>query len=439
MATRLNGTKGNDRLTLTDVPWNTGNASLYGYEGNDTLEGSFWNDSFIYGGSGNDHITGGRQQNFIWGDDGDDTINSWLTFERVELYGGRGNDALQAGSGGSILDGGIGADVLRGGDGADIFVVNDQRDVIIEAFAPNFDNELNPIDIVRSSVSWTLGSNLENLELQGSAHLRGAGNQFANKLTGNAGNNTLDGGTAADTLLGGAGNDILIGGSGSDRLEGGIGSDTASYVTSNSAVVVNLLNPRANTGDARGDLYVSIENATGSNYTDNLTGNTLNNVLSGLGGNDVLNGLGGHDKLLGGVGNDRLIGGAGNDTLNGQAGADQLIGGAGADTLTGGAGADVFVFNVVGESKGTTTDLITDFSKIDLIDLRKIDADVTVAKNQAFDFIGAEGFSGNAGELRFVVSGKSTSVTGDINGDGMSDFMIRLAGSHVLQADDFLL
>ena len=71
-------------------------------------------------------------------------------------------------------------------------------------------------DTVIASVDFTLGSNVENLTLVGSANLRGTGSSADNVLRGNAGNNVLDGGSGNDSLYGDSGNDSLIGGSGND-------------------------------------------------------------------------------------------------------------------------------------------------------------------------------------------------------------------------------
>ena len=63
---------------------------------------------------------------------------------------------------------------------------------------------------MRSSVTYTLAANVENLVLTGAAAINGTGNALDNMLTGNAGNNTLDGGLGADTMAGGLGNDIYV-------------------------------------------------------------------------------------------------------------------------------------------------------------------------------------------------------------------------------------
>jgi Ca2+-binding RTX toxin-like protein len=107
------------------------------------------------------------------------------------------------------LNGGSGSDQMTGGVGNDTFVVDNTGDVVIEAA-----NE--GIDTVRSSISYTLGDNQENLVLTGTAEIKG---------TGNAANNLLKGNNAANALLGNAGADTLIGNGGNDRLEGGVGND----------------------------------------------------------------------------------------------------------------------------------------------------------------------------------------------------------------------
>lgn len=126
--------------------------------------------------------------------------------------------------------------------------------------------------------------------------------------------------------------------------------------------------------------------------------------------------------------------------LVGNGGADRLVGLRGADDLVGGAGADAFVFRSVRDSTPERRDTIRDFGTgKDLINLKAIDADETHRGNQAFDFIGDGRFSGAAGELRAVVSGKATVILGDTDGDRSADFALRLSGHHTLDADDFVL
>ena len=83
----------------------------------------------------------------------------------------------------------------------DTYLVDNAGDVVTE-------NASEGTDLVQSSVSFTLGANVDNLTLTGSANINGTGNGDANVITGNSGNNTLDGGVGADTLTGGDGNNL---------------------------------------------------------------------------------------------------------------------------------------------------------------------------------------------------------------------------------------
>jgi len=124
----------------------------------------------------------------------------------------------------------------------------------------------------------------------------------------------------------------------------------------------------------------------------------------------------------------------------GLAGTDRLLGGKGQDVLEGGLGADSFVFakGDTGKTRGAA-DTIEDFrhGQHDEIDLSAIDANIRRGKNNAFDFIGDDGFSRAAGELRYEKRGEETYIYGDVNGDRKADFAIHLDGAMKLRAGDF--
>ena len=189
-----------------------------------------------------------------------------------------------------------------------------------------------------------------------------------------------------DLIVGGADNETFDGGDGNDVLNGGGGTDTASYADASAGVTVSLALSGAyqDTGGAGFDKLISIENLTGSNFSDTLTASVNGSVLTGGGGDDLLVGGAGNDTLIGGTGNDtatyagatagvtvdltmttaqntfgaghdtltgveNLIGSiygdtltalAGGSSLSGGGGNDLLISGAGNDTLDGGAGVD---------------------------------------------------------------------------------------------------
>jgi Ca2+-binding RTX toxin-like protein len=166
-----------------------------------------------------------------------------------------------------------------------------------------------------------------------------------------------------------------------------------------------------------------------------LSGSAGVDELAGGAGSDEISGLGSADQLSGGGGNDTLYGGNGADRLEGGAGSDLLVGGNGVDVMVGGAGADTFAFG--NRASVQNGDVIEDFSRSegDRIDLAALDANSGTAGNQAFAFIGSNGFSGSAGELRY----SDGEVTGDVNGDRRADFHIEIANLHALVADDFIL
>lgn len=147
---------------------------------------------------------------------------------------------------------------------------------------------------------------------------------------------------------------------------------------------------------------------------------------------DTIYGLGGNDSLYGGDGADYIDGGTGNDNLYGQGGADLLLGG---------SGADRFIFQNISDSQGANIDTIFDFNKAetDRISLSAVDANIYASGDQSFSFIGTNAFTGAARQLRYQQSDGDTWVSGDVNGDGVADFQIRLLGAHNLTSTDFIL
>ena len=214
------------------------------------------------------------------------------------MYGLGGNDRFYSAFSHSLT----GVDTLIGGVGDDSYYIDsiNSRDVIIEKF-----NE--GIDTVYSNISYTLGDNLENLNLTGSTVSNGTGNSLDNLLTGNDNNNILNGGAGNDTLDGGAGDDKLIGGKGNDTY----------YVANYGDATVENANEGTDSvySTLSWTLDANFENLTlqEDGKTINGSGNALNNLLTGNSFNNYLEGMAGNDTLIGGAGNDTLGGGLGSD------------------------------------------------------------------------------------------------------------------------------
>jgi Ca2+-binding RTX toxin-like protein len=120
----------------------------------------------------------------------------------------------------------------------------------------------------------------------------------------------------------------------------------------------------------------------------------------------------------------------GYDVINGGDGDDTINGGEGYDVLTGGAGNDTFVFDTLTASTLARPDLITDYETGDRLNLSLIDANTKMAGNQAFHEVSA--FTGAVGELKvdYGSAADQTTVTFDVNGDGLADGAILIAGAH---------
>ncbi len=219
-----------------------------GGAGFDLLDGSAGNDT-LDGGAGKDTLIGGAGKDTMIGDSGDDSysvdnvsdvvtedanagtdlVSSSVSYllpinvENLTLTGtaalnGTGNgqaNVMVGNAANNQLNGGSAADTLIGGRGNDSYIIDNASDRVTERL-----NE--GIDIVSSSVTYTLSANVENLTLTGTTAINANGNGLANNLKGN---------TAANRLIGGGGNDTLDGGTGKNILTGGTGKDIFKLTT----------------------------------------------------------------------------------------------------------------------------------------------------------------------------------------------------------------
>jgi len=290
------------------------------------------NDDTLIGGAGDDTYLVNDENDIITEalDAGIDTVRSQATLTlRANLenlilepgfgaINGNGNEldniiignesinVLGGGDGNDSLDGGLGRDVFSGGLGDDTFVVDDAAEQITEAAGEG-------IDEVQSSVSYTLGANLETLvltELGPDININGTGNNDANLIIGNSGNNRIDGRGGTDTMQGGAGNDTYLVDVSSDVIEELADEGTDDVISLVNYTLSDFLENLTLTGATGNEPLIGI----GNDRRNTITGNNGNNILEGLGGIDVLIGGGGNDRLDGGDGDDTMIGGTGNDT-----------------------------------------------------------------------------------------------------------------------------
>ena len=399
----------------------------------------------LYGTDGDDRLEGGPAAEDLAGRGGDDL-----------LIARSGEDRLSGGSGDDILQGRDGHDLLYGGAGHDPFLGGARRDRhnFIEGEAQKGD-----VDIVADFAQGTEQIVLQTSRIDYAAIARIDGG-YQGDLPGGLsigyahynGPDTIRG-VALDNDL--AAIDTLL------TLEKGTPRESSVWVLDTRLTATDFDLYTFNPGIGEGDLndQVGAPPAGGAPEGMELIGDAGHDTLAGQGGDDFLVGKSGNDLLDGGAGNDHLRGDAGNDLLlgrgghdwlEGSSGKDRLDGGEGndalaggwsTDLLTGGPGSDVFIFGPSETSAGAARDVITDFSSAerDLIDLRLIDANSSLAGDQAFTFIGTDGFAKQAGQLRYAEDGAAAIVEGDVNGDGRADFQIQLDGVRSLTENDFLL
>ena len=134
-----------------------------------------------------------------------------------------------------------------------------------------------------------------------------------------------------------------------------------------------------------------------------------------------------------------VIGSSAADTLQGDDGLNLFQGGGGRDVTTGGAGRDLHDFDRVQDSPAGAAkrDVITDFATgFDKIDLTGIDADITVAGNQAFTWVREDALT-RSGQIGFFASGDDTIIRASTDADATAEFQLELSDFDALFGPDF--
>ncbi|WP_298082303.1 calcium-binding protein, partial [uncultured Campylobacter sp.] len=399
----LLGTDQNDKLSAYH---DMDNNIIKGFGGDDVIEGAGTDvlgrglKDTIYGGEGNDSISGYGGDDVLYGEEGNDSID-----------GGDGNDIIVGGKGDDILDGGDGDDtyVFNIGDGADIieesgggmdiikfgeginkediiiskskreegdreptcltikFKNNDKDSITLQSVIR--DNKPSPYYAAVKALQFANGDKL-NFEDIIALSLVGTDKNEAIKGYSDA-NNTIVGNDGDDELYGDRGDDVLIGGKGDDILSGGVGDDTFIFnkgdgndtivddytkysddkdsdtlkfgegISKEDLIVKRARNdyPNDNYRNYK-DFVISLKNSAGDSITlRNATDQNRTNENNAVKTFKFANGeeLGIEEiKRLSLIGTD-----ADDDTLYGYNDMDNIIkGGDGNDTLTGGGGVE---------------------------------------------------------------------------------------------------
>jgi Ca2+-binding RTX toxin-like protein len=206
------GQGGNDQISLSEVNGALPAAQLFGGDGNDVLTGGSGAD-LLFGQAGNDTLLGKGGNDFLFGGADNDTLTGGDGDDQA--FGEAGNDRMiwNPGDDTDLNEGGAGTDTVEvnGGNGAEAFTVTANGTRV------RFDR------VTPAPFSIDIGTS-ENLVLNanGGDDTFTAGNGLATLIQ-----ITADGGTGNDTLTGGDGNDLLLGGDGNDVVTGGRGNDVA--------------------------------------------------------------------------------------------------------------------------------------------------------------------------------------------------------------------
>ena len=329
--------------------------------------------------------TGNDVANVLTGNSGANTLD-----------GLAGDDTLVGAQGNDTLDGGTGADSMSGGNGLDTYHVDDAGDLVVEV-------STNQIDTVISTISYTLTTYVENLELVSGA-IDGTGNASANTLTGTS---------LSNVLMGLSGNDELFGLAGADTLNGGIGNDTMTGGNGDDTYIVNAL--------------ADVVSEAGTNGTDLVESSATFTLGAGV-----------ENLTLTGASRIDATGNVAANTIIGNSNNNKITGLAGNDVLTGAGGADRFIFT----NTNAGVDTITDFNGLvsGVADGDKLQFAAALLEG-TFAYIGDNDFSGGSVNTEARIDTLLGQVVVDTDGDGFGDLSITLTGlinSAQLTAADFL-
>jgi Ca2+-binding RTX toxin-like protein len=206
------GQGGNDIIALSEINGALPAANLFGGAGNDVLTGGSGGDQ-LFGQDGNDTLLGKGGFDLLFGGEGDDTLTGGDADDQV--FGQGGNDRM-------IWNPGDDSDLNEGGEGIDTTEVNGGNGA--EQFTATANGTRVRFDRVNPApFSIDIGTT-ENLVV----NMNGGDDSFS--ATGDLAtliSVTVDGGDGNDSINGGNGADTLFGGNGDDFIDGNQGNDVA--------------------------------------------------------------------------------------------------------------------------------------------------------------------------------------------------------------------
>ena len=301
--------------------------------GNNTIIGGCNANNVIFGGFGSDTIWGGAKEDYIFGDGGRFTVDSYVAsaYDLFDeggsdvIYGldsndficaGAGDDFVKGGDGTDIIYAGQGDDTIHGGSGNDFIYGNDGVDVI---FGDTPSNE-EMVIVTKNNTAGVMPYAYASRNLTEDAKLdevktRSVLNDSIEEYTSSR--------EEMKTLYSQLGFEW-------STLENAVKVKVTKGMTAEAVAALNL-------NDTTYDEFFKDEFRSQVKKYVNGTGKTYSDVIDGGNGSDVIFGDDGFNKISG---IDVIKGGAGNDIIDGDAGDDVIYGGTGDDIIYGGLGND---------------------------------------------------------------------------------------------------
>jgi len=300
---RILAAGGDDTVSLDETNGALPRADIFGGTGNDRLTGSNGLDR-LFGGAGADVLIGGRGNEQFSGGDGNDFVDGNQGADTVVL--GDGNDTFQ-------WDAGDGSDKVDGNAGHDVMLFNGS------VAGEVFDVAANGSRVVFFRSVGTITMDVGGVEEIDTRALGGADAFIAHDLSG------------TDVT------DLEV-----DEAVAGAPDGAADQVTVDGTDANDIIDVSGSVADG-----VSV---TGLTETVHVTGTDPTDGLDieTAGGNDALTGTPLAAGVVafsadGGDGDDAIVGSAGDDVLHGGPGNDVINGGAGNDVLDGGSGSNILI------------------------------------------------------------------------------------------------